>query len=159
MSIPWSTINSIIKKWKEYGTTTNLPREGRPPKHTDQARRALIRVATKRPKISLKELQRSTAEIGVPVHRTTLSLTLPPAGLFGRVARKMPLLKEKNKQTRLEDSLNIWKKVLEVMRDFWPSRRMLCLAQTQHFSSHREYYPHSETWWWQHHAVGMVLFG
>jgi hypothetical protein len=40
---------------KEYGTTTNLSREGRPPKPTDQARRALIREATKRPKITLKD--------------------------------------------------------------------------------------------------------
>ena len=40
---PLNTIKSIINKWKEYGTTTNLPREGRPPKLTDQARRALIR--------------------------------------------------------------------------------------------------------------------
>uniref|UniRef100_A0AAZ3P2L4 Transposase Tc1-like domain-containing protein n=1 Tax=Oncorhynchus tshawytscha TaxID=74940 RepID=A0AAZ3P2L4_ONCTS len=86
---------------KEYGTTTNLPREGHPPKLTDQARRALIREATKRPKISLKELQSSTAEIGVSVHRTTLSRTLHRAGLYRRVARKKPLLKEKNKQTCL----------------------------------------------------------
>ena len=43
LNIPRSTIKSIIKKWKEYGTTTNLPREGRPRKLTDQARRALIR--------------------------------------------------------------------------------------------------------------------
>ncbi|MBN3272188.1 TCB1 transposase, partial [Polyodon spathula] len=117
--IPRSTIKAIIKKWKEYGTTTNLAREGRPPKLTDQARRALIREATKRPKITLKELQSSTAEIGVSVHRTTLSRTLHRAGLYGRVARKKPLLKEKNKQTRLVftkrhvgDSPNIWKKVL-----------------------------------------------
>ncbi|MGH0144834.1 UNVERIFIED_CONTAM: hypothetical protein FKN15_012134 [Acipenser sinensis] len=51
-NIPWSTIKAIIKKWKEYGTTTNLAREGRPPKLMDQARRALIREATKRPKIT-----------------------------------------------------------------------------------------------------------
>ena len=63
LNIPWSTIKSIIKKWKEYDTTTNLPREGHPPKLTDQARRALIREATKRPKITLKELQSSTAEV------------------------------------------------------------------------------------------------
>ena len=43
LNIPRSTIKSIIKKWKEHGTTTNLPREGHPPKLTDQARRALIR--------------------------------------------------------------------------------------------------------------------
>ena len=52
-------------------TTTNLPREGRPPALMDQARRALISEATKRPKITLKELQSSTVEIGVSVHRTT----------------------------------------------------------------------------------------
>jgi transposase len=43
LNIPWSTIKSLIKKWKEYGTTTNLPRQGRPPKLTDQARRSLIK--------------------------------------------------------------------------------------------------------------------
>jgi hypothetical protein len=43
MNITRSAIKYIIKKWKAYGTTTNLPREGRPPKLPDQARRALIR--------------------------------------------------------------------------------------------------------------------
>ena len=99
MNIPRSTIKSIILKMKEYGTTTNLLIEGRPPKLANQARRALIRKATKRQKIPLKELQSSTAEIGVSVHRTTLSRTLHRAGLYGIVARKKPLLKEKNKQT------------------------------------------------------------
>ena len=119
LNIQRSTIKSIIKKWKEYGTTTNLPREGHPPKRTEQARRALMREATKRPKITLKELQSSRAEIGVSVHRTTLSPTLLRAGLYGRVARKKPLFKEINKPTRLVlaksyvgDSPNIWKKVL-----------------------------------------------
>ena len=88
MNIPRNTIKSVIKKWKEYGTTTNLPREGRPPKLMDQARRALISEATKRPKIALKELQSSAAEIGVSVHRTILSRTLHRAGIYGRVARK-----------------------------------------------------------------------
>ena len=89
MKIPQSTIKSFIKTWKEYGITTNLPRQGRPPKLIDQARRALSREATKRPKITLK--------IGVSAntdHRTTLSHTLHRAGLYGRVARKKRLLKE-----------------------------------------------------------------
>ena len=46
LNIPRSTIKSIIKKWKDNGTTTNLPREGHPPKVTDQARRELIRDTT-----------------------------------------------------------------------------------------------------------------
>ena len=32
LNIPQSTIKSIIKKWKEYGTTTNLPMRGLPTK-------------------------------------------------------------------------------------------------------------------------------
>ena len=58
-------------------------------------------------------------EIGVSVHRTTLSHTFHRTGLYGRVARKKPSLNEKNKQTRLVftkrnvgDSPKIWKKVL-----------------------------------------------
>jgi len=34
LMIPRSTIKSIIFKWKDDDTTTNLPREGRPPKLT-----------------------------------------------------------------------------------------------------------------------------
>ena len=59
-----------------------------PPKLTDKAKRALIREATKRPKITMKELQSSTTEIGVSVHRITLSRTPHRAELYGRVARR-----------------------------------------------------------------------
>ena len=81
MNIPQSNINSVIQKCKKYGTTTNLSREGHPQKLTDHARRALIREATKIPKITLKELQSFTAEIRVSVHRTTLSLHSTELGL------------------------------------------------------------------------------
>ena len=105
------TLNPLFKKWKEYGTTTNLPREGRPPKLIDQASRALIREATTRPKKTLKELQSSTAKIGVSVHRTTLSRTLHRAGHYRRAARKKQLLKVFAK-SHVGDSTNIWKNVL-----------------------------------------------
>ena len=59
-----------------------------PPKLTDRARRALIRDATKTPKITLKELQRSTVEMGVSVHRTTLSHALHKVGLYGSMPKK-----------------------------------------------------------------------
>jgi hypothetical protein len=73
---------------------------------------ALIREATKRPKLS------STAEIGVFVHRTTLSRTLHRAGLYGRVARKKERNRKRSKHVwcspkkHVGDSPNIWKKVL-----------------------------------------------
>ena len=51
-------------------------------------RRALIREAAKRPLITLEELQRSTAQVGESVHRTTISHALHKSGLYGRVARR-----------------------------------------------------------------------
>ncbi|CAB1426600.1 unnamed protein product [Pleuronectes platessa] len=80
LNISLSTIKSIIRKWKEYGTTANLPRGGRPPKLKSRTRRKLIREATRRPMVSLEELQRSTAEVGESVHRTTISRLLHKSG-------------------------------------------------------------------------------
>lgn len=39
---------------------------------------------------------------------------------------------------------------------FWPSRKALCVVQTQHRSTPQEHHCHSEAWWWKHYAVGMV---
>uniref|UniRef100_A0A803JWW4 Transposase Tc1-like domain-containing protein n=1 Tax=Xenopus tropicalis TaxID=8364 RepID=A0A803JWW4_XENTR len=102
LNIPRSTVQAIIQKWKEYGTTVNLPRQGRPPKLTGRTRRALIRNAAKRPMVTLGELQRSTAQVGESVHRTTISRALHKVGLYGRVARRKPLLTENHKKFRLQ---------------------------------------------------------
>ncbi|MCJ8737403.1 hypothetical protein PDJAM_G00023560 [Pangasius djambal] len=119
LNISRSTVQSIIRKWKEYGTTANLPTHGRPSKLTGRARRALSREAAKRPMVTLQELQRSTAQVGESVYRTTISRALHKSGLNGRVARRKPLLKESHKKSRLQfetshvgDTANMWKKVL-----------------------------------------------
>lgn len=119
LKIPRSTIKSIIIKWKEHGTTTNLPGQGRPPKLTYQARGALIREAAQRPKVTLEELQSSTAEARVSVHRTKISCTIHRAGLYGMVARRKPLRSAKSKkahfdfaQRHMGDCQNVWRKVL-----------------------------------------------
>ncbi|KAL7826753.1 hypothetical protein AOLI_G00319620 [Acnodon oligacanthus] len=119
LNISRSTVQSIIRKWKEYGTTVNLQRQGRPPKLTGRTRRALIRGAAKRPMVTLDEMQRSTAQVGESVHRTTISRALHKCGLYGRVARRKPLLKENHKKSRLQfarshvgDTANMWNKVL-----------------------------------------------
>ena len=115
LNIPRSTVQAIILKWKEYQTTANLPRPGRPSKLSAQTRRRLIRDAAKRPMITLDELQRTTAEVGESVHRTTISRTLHKSGLYGR----KPFLKDIHKKSRLKfatshlgDTPNMWKKVL-----------------------------------------------
>ncbi|KAG2458981.1 TC1A transposase, partial [Polypterus senegalus] len=119
LNIPRSTVQAIIQKWKEYGTTVNLPRQGHPPKLTGRTRSALIRNATKRPMVTLDELQRSTAQVGESVHGTTISPALHKVGLYGRVARRKPLFTENHKKSHLQfatshvgDTANMWKKVL-----------------------------------------------
>lgn len=119
LNIPRSTVQAIILKWKEYQTTANLPRPGRPSKLSAHTRRRLIRDAAKRPMITVDELQRSTAEVGDSVHRTTISPILHKSGLYGRVARRKPFLKDIHRKCRLkfatshlEDTPNMWKKVL-----------------------------------------------
>uniref|UniRef100_A0A8C7KNX0 Transposase n=1 Tax=Oncorhynchus kisutch TaxID=8019 RepID=A0A8C7KNX0_ONCKI len=119
LNIPRSTVQTIKLKWKEYQTTANLPRPGRPSKLSAHTRRRLIRDAAKRPMNTLDELQRSTAEVGDSVHRTTISRILHKSGLYGRVARRKPFLKDIHKKcclkfdtSHLGDTPNMWKKVL-----------------------------------------------
>ena len=90
MNIPWSTVKTIIKKWKAYGTTETLPRSSRPSTLNDQARRRLIREATKRPMATFKELQAFMAKTGHCVYVTTISQELHKSGLDGGVARRKP---------------------------------------------------------------------
>ena len=119
LNIPWSSIKSIIKKWKEYGTTTNLPREGRPPKLTDQARKGINQRGNKETK--------DNPEGAAKLHSGDWSICpldhikpyTPQSWALRKSGQKEPLLKVKNKETRLVfakrhvgDSPNIWKKVL-----------------------------------------------
>ena len=79
----------------------------------------LIREAAKRPMETLEDLQRFNTQVGESVHRTTISCALHKSGLYGRVARRKPLLKESHKKSPLQfarshagDTTNMWKKVL-----------------------------------------------
>ncbi|MBN3274470.1 TCB1 transposase, partial [Polyodon spathula] len=114
-----STVKTIIEKWKVYGTTKTLPRSGRPSKLDDQARRRLNREATKRTMATLQEQQAFMSNTGQSVHESTLSQALHKFGLYGRVARRKPLLKKAHLESCLKyakkhsrDSVAMWQKVL-----------------------------------------------
>ena len=64
LKVPKNTVSSIIRKWKEYGTTQTLPRAGCPTKLRNWARRTLVREMTKNPMTKLTELQSTVAEMG-----------------------------------------------------------------------------------------------
>ena len=73
LNIPWSRVKTIIKKWKAYGTTKTPPRLGHPSKLEGQARRRLIREATKRPMATLKEVHAFMVKTGHGVQVKTIS--------------------------------------------------------------------------------------
>ena len=56
LTVPKSTMVSIILKWKKFGTIKTLPRAGRPAKLSNQGRRTLDREGTKNLMVTLTEL-------------------------------------------------------------------------------------------------------
>ncbi|KAK3513966.1 hypothetical protein QTP70_000171 [Hemibagrus guttatus] len=100
--VPMSTVASMIRKWKKFGTTRTLPRAGRPAKLSDRGRRALVRDVTKNLMVTLKELQHFSVERGEPPRRTTISAALNQSGLYGRVARWKALLSKRHMTAHLE---------------------------------------------------------
>ncbi|KAG2469076.1 TC1A transposase, partial [Polypterus senegalus] len=102
LKVIMSTVASIICKWKKFETTRTLPRAGWPFKLSDWRRRALVREVTKNPMVTLSELQRSSVERGEPSRRTTISAAIHQSGLYGRVARRKPLLSKRHMASCLE---------------------------------------------------------
>ncbi|KAG2463873.1 TCB1 transposase, partial [Polypterus senegalus] len=102
LKVPISTVASIIHKWKKFETTRTLPRAGRPSKLSNLGKRALVREVTKNSMVPLSELQRSSVERGEPSRRTTISAAIHQSGLYGRVARRKPLLSKRHKAASVE---------------------------------------------------------
>ncbi|KAG2459621.1 TCB1 transposase, partial [Polypterus senegalus] len=102
LKVPMSTVASVIRKWKKFKTTRTLHRAGRPSKLEDRGRRALDREVAKNPMVTLSELQRSSVERGEPSRRTTISAAIHLSGLYGRVAKRKPLLSKRHMAARLE---------------------------------------------------------
>ncbi|KAG2462042.1 TC1A transposase, partial [Polypterus senegalus] len=101
LKVPMSTVASIICKWKKFETTRTLPRAGWLSKLSDLGRRALVREVTKNPMVTLSELQRPSVEREEPSRRTTISAEIHQSGLYGRVARRKPLLSKRHMAARL----------------------------------------------------------
>ncbi len=102
LKVPKSTVASIILKWKTFGTTRTLPRAGRPAKLSYQGRRALVRELKKNPKITVAELQRCIRELGESCRKSTITAALHQSGLYGRVARRKPLISARHMKASME---------------------------------------------------------
>lgn len=119
LGLPVSTVGSIIRKWKAYGTTVSLPRPGQPLKVSSRAEARLVRRVKANPRTTRKELREDLMAVGTLVSVNTISNVLHRNGLHSRRARKVPLLSKRHVKARLqfahdhlEDSETDWFKVL-----------------------------------------------
>ncbi|CAM4733298.1 unnamed protein product [Leuciscus chuanchicus] len=102
VKVPKSTVASIILKWKMFGTTRTLPKAGRPAKLSYRGRRALVREVKKNPKMTVAELQRCSREMGESCSKSTITAAIHQSGLYGRVARRKPLLSARHMKACME---------------------------------------------------------
>ena len=98
----WKRVFIHFCNWKKFGTAKTLPKAGHPAKLSNRGRRALVREVTKNLIVTLSELQSSSVEMGEPSRRTTISAAFQQTGLYGRVARRKPLLSKRQMTARLE---------------------------------------------------------
>ena len=99
LKIPISTIMEIIKKFKATG---DQPGRGRVCTLTPRTVRRMVRLAKESSRITAGELQKLVESWGHKVSETTIRRHLHHHKLFGRVARKKPLLSINNKLKRLQ---------------------------------------------------------
>ena len=106
LKVPKNKMASIIFKRKKFGTTKSLSGAGCQSKLSNWGRKALVREVTKNLMVTLTELQSSPVEMGETSKRTTISLALHHSGLYGRVARRKPLLSKKHMAAHFEFAKN-----------------------------------------------------
>lgn len=100
--IPRSTVQSVVKKFRQYGTTENLPGRGAKPKMSQKTLRKVCREATMNPRIILTDVKEMLKMQGTSVSVRTIQRQLQKSGLPGRRPRKTPLHKKCHLSARLE---------------------------------------------------------
>ncbi|CAJ0961747.1 unnamed protein product [Ranitomeya imitator] len=119
LGVKKSKVGAIIRKWKTYKTTDNLPRSGAPRKIPPRGVRMITRTVSKNPRTTRGDLVNELQRAGTNVTRPTISNTLRHHGLRTCSARRVPLLKPVHVRARLkfarehlDDPEEFWKNVL-----------------------------------------------
>ncbi len=93
LGVKKSTVGGIIRKWKTYKTTDNLPRSGAPRKISPRGVKMITRTVSKNPRTTWGDLVNYLQRAGTKVTKATISNTLRRQGLKSCSARRVPLLK------------------------------------------------------------------
>uniref|UniRef100_A0A8C7Q1R5 Serine/threonine-protein phosphatase 4 regulatory subunit 4 n=1 Tax=Oncorhynchus mykiss TaxID=8022 RepID=A0A8C7Q1R5_ONCMY len=85
-----STVGAIIRKWKTYKSTDNLPRSGAPRKISSRGVKIITRTVSKNPRTTRGDLVNDLQRAGTKVTKPTISNTLRRQGLKSFSARRAP---------------------------------------------------------------------
>ncbi|KAK3525842.1 hypothetical protein QTP70_010896 [Hemibagrus guttatus] len=102
LGVKKSTVGAIIRKWKTYKTTDNLPRSGAPRKISPRGVKMITRMVSKNPRTTRGDLVNDLQRAGTKVTKATISNTLRRQGLKSCSARRVPLLKPVHVRARLK---------------------------------------------------------
>ncbi len=81
LGVKKSTVGAIIRKWKTYKTTDNLPRSGAPRKISPRGVKMITRTVRKNPRTTRGDLVNDLQRAGTKVTKATISNTLRRQGL------------------------------------------------------------------------------
>ncbi|KAK3533116.1 hypothetical protein QTP70_007304 [Hemibagrus guttatus] len=102
LSVKKSTVGAIIRKWKTYKTTDNLPRSGAPRKISPRRVKMITRTVSKNSRTTRGDLVNDLQRAGTKVTKANISNTLCHQGLKSCSARRVPLLKPVHVRARLK---------------------------------------------------------
>ncbi|KAK3565668.1 hypothetical protein QTP86_014057, partial [Hemibagrus guttatus] len=102
LGVKKSTVGAIIRKWKTYKTTDNLPRSEAPRKISPRGVKMITRTVSKNPRTTRGNLVNDLQRAGTKVTKATISNTLRRQGLKSCSARRVPLLKPVHVRARLK---------------------------------------------------------
>ncbi len=97
-----TTVGAIIRKWKKFKMTVNLPRTGAPCKISPRGVSMILRKVRDQPRATREDLVNDLKRAGTTISTVTISNTLHHHGLKSCSVRKVPLLKIAHVQTRLK---------------------------------------------------------
>ncbi|KAK3522412.1 hypothetical protein QTP86_010117 [Hemibagrus guttatus] len=104
LGVKKSTVGAIIRKWKTYKTTDNLPRSGAPHKISPRGVKMITRKVSKNPRTTRGDLVNDLQRAGTKVPKATIGNTLRHQGLKSCSARRVPLLKPVHVRARLKSA-------------------------------------------------------
>ncbi len=165
LGVKKSTVGAIIRKWKTYKTTDNLPRSGAPRKISPRGVKMITRTVSKNPRTTRGDLVNDLQRAGTKVTKATISNTLCRQGLKSCSARCVPLLKPVHVQAVWSLLESIWMIQKRIGRMSYgqmkPKYNFLVKTQLVVFGGERMLsciqITYCEAWGWKHHVLGLFF--